>query len=88
MMAVYDWVGSLGFTPKYFRLFLVPRQAVYPEESICIAAGNVLFMEESSKPLATSQDEAEISFYDGIEHKECLEDTIPEAPQSPEEHSD
>lgn len=45
-------------------------------------------MEESSKPLATSQDEAEISFYDGIEHKECLEDTIPEAPQSPEEHSD
>ena len=37
MSAVYDWIGSLSLTPKYFRLTRMPNFTLYADESVSVA---------------------------------------------------
>ena len=65
MNTVYDWIGSLCVTPKFFSLAIRPEKVIYPEENIAEFSGTVLCMTEMDEPLPLSKDEEEVSFFKG-----------------------
>ncbi|XP_020620757.1 uncharacterized protein LOC110058449 [Orbicella faveolata] len=69
MLAVYDWIGSLSLTPKYFRLTKMPNFTLYPEESVAVADRELLSMLEESFPLPLALDENEVTFFEGESDK-------------------
>ena len=65
MNKVYDWIGSLHVTPKFFSLAIRPEEVIYPEERIGKFSGTLLFMTEREEPLPPWKDEEEVSFLRG-----------------------
>ena len=63
MSAVYDWIGSLNVSPKFFSLSTRPEEVIYPDENIAKFSGTVLCMTDVDEPL--SKDEHEVSFFNG-----------------------
>ena len=84
MSEVYDWVGSLNLTPKYFSLSVLPGKPIYPDETIARFSGMTLSMIEQDEPLPLSSCDYEVSFYDGTDEPELLDDTIVESGLSEE----
>ena len=80
MNMVYDWVGSLNLTPKYFTFSVCtsPTVPIYPDQNIEPFAETVLAMLEQDKPLPLSGSDQEVSFYEGQNYPEQLEETIVE----------
>lgn len=77
MEEVYDWVGSLCITPRYFSLSIYPGDPIYPSENVEHIAGHVLSMVEEKSPLPLSRDDSVVSFFDGSERSNCTDDTLP-----------
>ena len=65
MSAVYDWIGSLSLSLKYFKFTKMPNSTMYPDESVTKAENELLSMSEESDPLPLAQDENEVAFYEG-----------------------
>jgi hypothetical protein len=60
MFSVYDWVGSLHSSPKYFQLFKYSGGCVSPQESISCADKCMLTMVECDHPVVFSSDEEDV----------------------------
>ena len=60
MFSVYDWVGSLHDSPKYFQLCKYSGGCVSPQESISCADKCMLTMVECDHPVVFSSDEQEV----------------------------
>ena len=60
MFSVYDWVGSLHNSPKYFELRKYSGGCVSPQESVSIADKCMLTMVAYDHPVAFSSDEEEV----------------------------
>ena len=65
MCSVYDWIGSLSQTPKYFRLTKMPNIILYPDVNVAEADKELLSMVEDSVPLPLAADEHEVTFHEG-----------------------
>ncbi|XP_028409542.1 uncharacterized protein LOC114532163 [Dendronephthya gigantea] len=57
MFSVYDWIGSLHKSPKYFQLCNYSGGCLSPQESVKIADRCMLVMVESEYPVPFSPDE-------------------------------
>ena len=88
MIVVYDWVGSLNLTPKYFSLPVLPGKPISPDETIVHFSGMTLPLIEQDEPLPLSSCDYEVSFYDGTDEPELLDDTIVESSLSEEGYDD
>lgn len=65
MCGVYDWIGQLSQTPKYFRLTKMPNIILYPDVNVAEADKELLSMVEDSVPLPLAADEHEVTFHEG-----------------------
>ena len=62
MVAVYDWLGSLGLHPEHFSLEVHPATTISPEEGIFGYEGVVMHMRTLDEPLLMGTSSPEISF--------------------------
>ena len=78
MWNVYDWVGSLQCTPKYFSLSKNPKEPISPSEGVHMANSHVLFMTKEDEPLPFTEDDNEVAFYSDGFCDQRLEKTLPD----------
>ena len=78
MSVVYDWVGSLGTTPKHFSLSIAPMVTIYPDENVTVADKAALFMVEKDSEVPLSRDETEVTFFNGDDKREADETVLDE----------
>lgn len=76
MWNVYDWVGSLSCTPRYFSLSTDPKEIISPAEGVQIANSHLLVMVEEDDPLPLMEDDNEVTFYSDQLTGETLDDTL------------
>ena len=89
MNGVYDWVGSLNLTPKYFILSVPtsPTLGIYPDRFEPFSK-TVLAMLERDNPPPLSVSDQEVSFYEGQYNPQQLEETIVESISLAEDNND
>lgn len=78
MWNVYDWIGSLSCTPKYFSLAKDPKEPISPAEGVQITNSHLLTMAEEDDPLPLMEDDHKVAFYTNHLSGETLEDTLPD----------
>lgn len=78
MWNVYDWIGSLSCTPKYFSLAKDPKEPISPAEGVQITNSHLLTLAEEDDPLPLMEDDHEVAFYANYLSGETLEDTLPD----------
>ena len=55
MLAVYDWVGSLGTLPEHFELSTQPGCAITPDEPVTVVEGKMVHMKVVKDPIPISK---------------------------------
>ena len=90
MNGVYDWVGSLNLTPKYFTLSVPtsPAVEIYPDENVEPFSETVLAMLEQDNPLPLSVSDLEVFFYEGQYNPQQLEEANVESTSLAEDNND
>lgn len=90
MNGVYDWVGSLNLTPKYFTLSVstTPAVEIYPDENVEPFSETVLAMLEQDNPLPLSVSDLEVFFYEGQYNPQQLEEANVESTSLAEDNND
>ena len=78
MWNVYDWIGSLSCTTKYFSLAKDPKEPISPAERVQISNSHLLAMTVEDDPLPLMEDDHEVVFYGNHLSGETLEDTLPD----------
>lgn len=76
MWNVYDWIGSLSCTPKYFSLAKDPKEPISPSEGVQISNSHLLAMTVEDDPLPLMEDDHEVAFYGYHLSGETLENTL------------
>lgn len=76
MWNVYDWIGSLSCTPKYFSLSKEPKVPISPAEGVQISHSHLLTMTVEDDPLPLIEDDGEVAFHGYHLGDETLGDTL------------
>lgn len=82
MWNVYDWVGSLSCTPKYFSLSKgadIPwKELISPAEGVEITTSHLLNMALEDEPLPLMEDDHEVAFHRDHVIDTPMDDTLPD----------